>query len=338
MNFLPCPGFEIGGGSRRQTAKTPPPSRPSGPYGPFWRRLAASSGCLALWGLLQAAEPPQTFERPDEAAAALQTAVQTPDASALRRIFGSEGHYLINPDPVVAARESEAFARGMDQAYRWVPSGAGRQTLEVGTNSWPFPVPLIQESGRWQFDPQAGREEILNRRIGSNELRVLQSLRAYVAAQRDYASEDRNGDGVLEYARKFISSPGSKDGLYWPPDLDGTESPIGPAIAEAQAEGYRLHRDSPDAPQPFHGYYFRILTRQGRHTPAGAYNYLINGHMIAGFAAVAWPAEYGETGVMTFLVNQQGRVYQKDLGPKTERIASRLREYDVGEGWTVSPD
>ncbi|MBN8248364.1 MAG: DUF2950 domain-containing protein [Verrucomicrobia bacterium] len=291
-----------------------------------------------LCGILQAAEPPQTFDRPDEAAAALRAAVQVPDASALRRIFGSEGDYLVSADPVSAARESEAFARGMDQGYHWVPAAAGRQTLEVGTNSWPFPVPLVQENGRWQFDPQAGREEILDRRIGANELKVLQSLRAYVAAQREYAGEDRNGDDVLEYARKFISTPGLKDGLYWPLELDGTESPMGPAIAEAQTEGYRFNRDSRETPQPFHGYYFRILTRQGRHTPAGAYNYLINGHMIGGFAAVAWPAEYGETGVMTFLVNQQGRVYQRDLGPKTQQIASRLREYDVGEGWTVSPD
>jgi len=301
-------------------------------------RLVLGTFLLFAAGLLHGAEPPQSFDRPDEAAAALRAAVQPPDAAVLHRIFGSSGDYLVNPDPVIGAREAEAFARGMDQEYHWVESGPGRQILEVGTNAWPFPVPLIQENGRWQFDPEAGREEILNRRIGANELKVLESLRAYVAAQREYASEDRNKDDVLEYARKFISSPGKKDGLYWPLDLDGTESPIGPAIAEAQAEGYRIGQRSDDTPQPFQGYYFRILTRQGRHTPAGAYSYLINGHMIGGFAAIAWPAEYGETGIMTFLVNQQGRVYQRDLGPRTARIASRIHEYDPGEGWTPSPD
>jgi len=301
------------------------------------QRLAVA-GCVAVATLLHAAEPPQSFDRPEDAAIALQTAVRSPDAAALHTIFGTAGDYLVNADPVIAAKESAAFAAGMEQGHHWVESGPGRQVLEVGTNSWPFPVPLVQQNGRWQFDPEAGREEILDRRIGANELKVLQTLRAFVAAQREYAGEDRNGDDVLEYARKFISSPGLKDGLYWPLDLDGTESPIGPAVAEAQTEGYRFAGKSDDAPRPFHGYYFRILTRQGRHTPAGAYNYLINGHMIGGFAAIAWPAEYGETGIMTFEVNQQGRVYQQDLGPRTGRLAGRIREYDVGEGWTVSPD
>jgi hypothetical protein len=197
---------------------------------------------------------------------------------------------------------------------------------------------LVQSGGQWHFDAAAGREEILDRRIGANELKVLESLRAFVAAQREYSNADPNGDEVHEYARRFISTPGNKDGLFWPVELDGTESPMGPLVAAAQAEGYDRLGTAKSEPEPFHGYYFKILTRQGKAAPAGAYNYMINGHLLGGFAAVAWPAEHGETGVMTFIVNQQGRVYQKDLGPKTAKLAKEMSEFNPGPGWTVSPD
>ena len=300
--------------------------------------LALVAGTLlgALTG--RAAEPSQTFPTPEAAVSALRDAVTRGDTTAIAGIFGPEGAYLVNPDPVLAASELSRFSLALSQGYQIVPTGPDRRELDAGTNSWPFPVPIVESGGSWRFDAAAGREEVLNRRIGADELKVLESLRAFVAAQREYALSDRDGNEVLEYARKFISSPGTKDGLYWPPDLDGTESPMGPLVAAAQQEGYTARAAGSLTPQPFHGYYFKILTRQGRHAPAGAYNYVINGHLIGGFAAIAWPAEYGETGVMTFIVNQQGRVYQKDLGPKTATIASRTKEYDPGTGWVVSPD
>ncbi|MEN9676342.1 MAG: hypothetical protein RIS76_2238 [Verrucomicrobiota bacterium] len=284
------------------------------------------------------ADQPRTFTSPEDAVAALRDAVLSPSPGAILEIFGPEGSYLINADPVMAAAELARFSQGLIEGHQLVTVAADRRILDVGTNSWPFPVPIVQTNDRWSFDALAGREEILDRRIGGNELKVLETLRAFVAAQREYSGADQDGDDVLEFARKFISSPGKKDGLYWPLDLDGTESPIGPLVAAAQEQGYSKLGNAETGPQPFHGYYFKVLTRQGKHTPAGAYNYLINGHMIGGFAAVAWPAEFGETGVMTFLVNHQGRVYQKNLGPKTGKIAAKIKEYDPGEGWTVSPD
>ena len=174
---------------------------------------------------------------------------------------------------------------------------------------------------------------------GETNVSTLQSVRAYVEAQREYAMKDRDGDEVLEYAQKFMSSAGKKDGLYWPSNLDGEVSPLGPLVADAQAQGYRRKPGAEDAePQPFHGYFFKILTRQGKAAPLGKYSYIINGKMIGGFALVAWPAEYGESGIMTFIVNQQGRVYQKDLGPDTAKKAPGIKAYDPDKSWTVSPD
>jgi hypothetical protein len=197
----------------------------------------------------------------------------------------------------------------------------------------------VKKDGRWYFDTEAGKEEILNRRIGRNELATLQVLRACAEAQREYAAHDHNGDGVLEFAKRFISTPGAKDGLYWPPDPGAEVSPLGPLVANAQDLGYKHAPLNPEpSAEPFHGYFFKILTRQGDHAPAGKYNYIINGHMLAGFAFVAWPASYGETGIMTFIVNQQGRVYQKDLGEKTASVAREMKEYDPDPSWQQSPD
>jgi hypothetical protein len=246
---------------------------------------------------------------------------------------------ISNPDRVQATNEFAAFAAALDQSSRLVRESDTKCVLEVGTNDWPFPIPIVKREGRWSFDIAAGKEELLNRRIGKNELEVLQVMRAYVEAQREYASRDRDGDDVLEYAQKLGSSPGRTDGLYWPLELNGEASPLGPLVADAQTEGYRLEsRVEDDAPAPFHGYYFKILTRQGRHAPGGKYSYIINGNMIGGFAMVAWPARYGESGVMTFIVNQQGRVYQKDLGSKTAKLAAGMKEYDPDPSWMPSPD
>jgi hypothetical protein len=292
---------------------------------------------LSLPIATRAAAAGQTFATPEEAVSALVNATAAESGDALRAIFGPAAADLENPDRVQATNEFNAFTAALNATNLLVHESDTKCVLEVGTNFWPFPVPIVKKEGRWFFDTQAGEEEVFHRRIGKNELATLEVMRAYVDAQREYASRDRNGDEVLEYAQRLASTPGAKDGLFWPPDLDGEISPLGPMVAEAQGEGYRMQRKDPDsAPEPFHGYFFKILTRQGKHAPGGKYGYIINGHMIGGFALVAWPAEYGVSGIMTFIVNQQGRVYQKDLGPKTGKIAAALKEYDPDLTWSVS--
>jgi hypothetical protein len=291
-----------------------------------------------------AADTGKTFPTPEAAVAALKQATSTENASALRAIFGPAVADIQNPDRVQATNDFNTFTTALSETNHLVPASKTTYILEVGTNDWPFPVPIVKKDGGWFFDTQAGKEEILNRRIGGNELEVLQVMRAYVDAQREYASKDRDGDQVLEYAQKLASSPGKMDGLYWPPELDGEISPLGPLVADAQEEGYQLRKKARGAsaenagPQPFHGYYFRILTRQGKHAPGGKYDYIINGNMIGGFALVAWPADYEQSGIMTFIVNQQGRVYQQDLGEKTEKIASKMTTYDPDPKWQLSRD
>jgi len=288
---------------------------------------------------VRAADIGKTFATPEEAVAALLAAASAEDTNAFRVIFGPVGVEIENPDRVQAANELSAFNAAAKQRQQLVHESDTKCVLEIGDNSWPFPVPIVQRNGQWFFDTEAGKDEILNRHIGKNELATLQSVRAYVEAQREYASQDRDGDEVLEYAQKFSSTPGTKDGLYWPPDLDGEISPLGPLVAEAQDQGYLVKsREVGAAPEPFQGYFFKILTRQGKHAPGGKYDYIINGNMIAGFALVAWPAEYGESGIMTFIVNQQGRVYQKDLGPNTAKTAKAMKAYDPDGTWTISRD
>ena len=288
---------------------------------------------------VRADEAYQVFATPEEAVAALNQAVDTTNRAAFMKLFGPEAEELVNPDTVQAAQEMAKFAEAFNTTNRLVRESDTRMVLEVGTNDWPFPIPLVKQAGGWQFDTKAGKDELLNRRIGRNELEVLQVMRAYVDAQREYASKDRDGDEVLEYAQKLASSPGKMDGLYWPPELNGEISPLGPFVADAQGEGYFSKiPGTEEGPQPFHGYLFKILTRQGKHAPGGKYDYIINGNMIGGFAMVAWPAEYGDSGVMTFIVNQQGRVYQKDLGEDTAKIVKKMKAYDPDPSWHVSED
>jgi hypothetical protein len=296
---------------------------------------------LALFAAAQlsAAETGKTFATPEEAVAALVSAVKTEDHSELRAIFGPAAEDLVNPDAVQAANEFAAFANALDETNRLVRESEMRRVLELGNDAWAFPVPIVQRDGRWFFDTAAGKEEVVNRRIGANELSTLEVVRAYVQAQREYASRDRDGGEVLKYAQKIISTPGAKDGLFWSPDFDDEISPLGPLAADAADEGYRKGTKNPgDEPHPFHGYFFKILSRQGKHAPGGKYDYVINGNMIGGFALVAWPAEYSKCGIMTFIVNQQGRVYQKDLGAQTAKSAETMKEYDPDKTWTVSPD
>jgi hypothetical protein len=296
---------------------------------------------LALPAAASAATTGKVFASVEDAVAELRQASSSGDTNALRTIFGPAAEDLENPDRVQAANDLARFNAALAATNHLVHVSDTKVVLEVGNDLWPFPVPLVKVSGGWVFDTEAGQEELINRRIGRNELDVLASMRAYVDAQREYAGRDRDGDRVLKYAQRLTSSPGKTDGLYWPIALNGEQSPLGPMVARAQGEGYLSKlsgSDSESGPEPFHGYYFKILKGQGKHAPGGKYNYVINGNMIGGFAMVAWPAEYGESGIMTFIVNQEGRVFQKDLGPKTSRSARKMSAYDPDETWRESRD
>jgi len=287
----------------------------------------------------RAVEAARVFSTPEAAVVALDQAVNTTNRAAFRELLGPDSTELANPDTVQGVQEMAAFTAAFNTTNRLVRESAARMILEVGPNSWPFPIPLVKRTDGWQFDTKAGLDELLNRRIGRNELEALRTVRAYVDAQREYARKDRDGDEVLEYAQKISSSPGRTDGLYWPSDLNGEISPLGPLVANAQEEGYfNQPAKTGEGPRPFHGYLFKILTSQGKHAPGGKYDYVINGNMIGGFAMVAWPASYGDSGIMTFIVNQQGRVFQKDLGVNTAKVMEKMRDYDPDSSWRVSPD
>ena len=276
------------------------------------------------------------FSSPQAAVDALKAAVEARDTNALHVIFGPAGHSLVSVDVIEATEERELFMHRVKEKVNLVAESDSKEVLQLGADGWPFPIPLVKQAGLWFFDSEAGREEILNRRIGANELGAIRVCRAYVQAQREYASVDRAGDGVLEYAQHLRSTPGTHDGLYWSTRTGDELSPLGPLVAQARVEGYRQKtKILTDEQSPYHGYYFKILTRQGKHASAGKCNYVINGHMIAGFALVAWPAEWGNTGVMTLIVNQQGKVYQKNLGPKTASIAQAMTNYDPDKTWTL---
>ena len=280
----------------------------------------------------------KTFASPEDAVGALKKAVNNRDTNALAAIFGPAVEEIRSPDPVDAQNEVTEFAEKLNASNHIERASSDRYILEIGEDRYPFAIPIAQKGGAWYFDTDAGKEELINRRIGRNELEALKSVRAYVDAQREYASKDRDGDEVLEYAQKIVSTPEKRDGLYWSADDDpnGEESPLGPVFAEAQNEGYLKGPRNENERQPFHGYYFKILTEQGKHSPGGAYNYIINGNMIGGFGLVAWPADYDDSGVMAFIVNQQGKVYQKDLGEKTDEIAKNMKAYDPDPTWKIS--
>jgi len=301
------------------------------------RLTFASFFCLAIAG--SETQTNKVFATPEEAVKALIAAASTKDQAALHSIFGPQASDLANPDRVQSTNELNTFTDAFRATNRLARLSETEYVLEVGQDLWPFPVPIVKKDNRWFFDSEAGKDELLARRIGQNEIFTLEVIRAYVDAQLAYATEDRDNDQVLEYAQRISSTEGKTDGLYWPFKLNGKESPLGPMVGDAQAEGYFTAKPASDAgPQPFHGYLFKILTRQDSHAPGGKFDYIINGNMIAGFALVAWPAEYGSSGVMTFMVNQQGRVYQKDLGEKTAEIVKNLSTYDPDSSWQISPD
>ena len=309
------------------------------------RFRSVASGCgLALLTLTlpvrASAADEQTFTSPQEAINALVMAATNHDTNALHSIFGPAGHELISPDVVQATEEYKLFVQRLTGKTQLSTNSDSNVTLDIGADGWPFPIPLVKQDGQWFFDTAAGKEEILARRIGMDEIGAINVCNAYVDAQREYASQDRMGDSVLAYAQFLRSIPGTHDGLFWPTNQPGEVlSPLGPLIAQARVDGYhRTAKMLNDELAPYHGYYFKILTRQGRHAPGGKYNYIINGHMIAGFAFIAWPDEWGNTGVMTFMVNQQGKVYQKNLGPKTSSTASSTTAYDPDDTWTLAKE
>lgn len=277
-----------------------------------------------------AAHAQQKFKTPEEAVTALVAAVRADNIRDMIMVLGPQGRdIVISGDDVADQTARAAFLIAYDLKHQVVKQGADRADLLVGNNDWQLPVPLVQKRGGWQFDAVSGRREVLLRRIGRNELSAIQAALAYVDAQNDYASMNPEGAKVDTYAQRVISSPGKKDGLYWPAAANEPQSPLGETFAAATIQGYR-----PGGSQiPYHGYYYKVLTAQGQNAPGGAMNYLVKGNLIGGFGLVAWPAEYGNSGVMTFIVNHSGVVLQKDLGPNTTRIASRMTAFDPDQTW-----
>ncbi len=273
------------------------------------------------------------FASPEDAIKAWITAARSNDDKELIAIFGPEVKEVIfSGDPVADKQRREKFLSAYDQKNSLTKDG-DKMVLVVGEKDWPFPIPLVKKGSQWFFDTKAGKEEILNRIVGRDELDTIQTMLAIVDAQREYAMKDRDANGILEYAEKFRSDPGKKNGLYWETKEGEEPSPLGELVAQARAAGYK-GTASKGNPVPFHGYYFRMLMKQGKHAPGGAYDYVINGKMIGGFAVVAYPATYGNSGVMTFLVNHDGVVYQKDLGKNTAKKAKAMTSFDPDKTWT----
>jgi hypothetical protein len=274
---------------------------------------------------------PQTFETPEAAALALVEACRAGDLDALRRLVVDDhaDDVFELKDPGTTAR-LEDFAEAADRRLTLREDGADRRTLVVGFNAYPFPVPVVRADGKWHFDGEEGHQEILDRTIGWNELVAISALRDFVTAQHEYESKPRGGGEVRQFASRFVSTPGTQDGLYWEAAEGEEQSPFGPFADSADAR--------PEAGAPYYGYHYRVLTKQGKNAPGGKHSYEINGHLLAGVAAIAWPAEHGRSGIKTFLVNHYGIVYEKDLGDGTEKFGKKTKAYDPGEGWEVTED
>ena len=281
-----------------------------------------------------AQEPDQkTFNSATEATDALATAVGNHDEAAMLAILGPSGRKLISSgDPVADRNKQDAFATKYRASHQFAAAGDGRTFLYIGAENWPTPIPLRQNGSQWYFDTDYGKQEILYRRIGANELNVIKICTAIADAQRDYYAALHDGASEHQYAEKFRSTAGTQDGLFWEVKAGAQpESPLGPLVAEAASEGYQHHATG--QPHPFHGYIYRMLTSQGANAPGGAKNYIVDGKMTGGFALVAYPVSYRDSGVMTFIVNQGGQIYQKDLGPRTDHIASEMVAYNPDATW-----
>ncbi len=297
-------------------------------------------GFAAVTSVCASTPAGKIFPTAQAAVEAVVAAARAKDRNAMREIFGPDVQNLLSGDEVADNNSFEEFATHVAEATSLEKQSEVKVTLIVGTDEWPFPIPLIKNGEGWSFDTKAGTEEILNRRIGTNEIAVQLISQAYAVAQYEYFNgEDQDHDQVSEYAQKLISSAGRKDGLYWETVADDEPSPLGPLFALARKEGYtRKAEGTSQSAAPFHGYYFKILTRQGTSAPGGAYNYIINGNMIAGFALVAYPATWANSGVMTFVINQEGRVYEKNLGARTAQIAGAMTEYNPDSTWALVRD
>jgi hypothetical protein len=289
-------------------------------------RRAALPGLMALTLLSSVAKAQQSFPTPEDAAAALAAAVKSGPSDILKVLGKAADDIVSSGDEVADADTRQRFTSMYDSKHSVKTEGNKKATLMLGPDDFPFPIPLVNTRSGWKFDADEGRIEVLYRRIGRNELDAIQTCLAFVDAENEYADKDR-GEGVGVYAQRIVSTPGKKDGLFWRDDSD--PSPLGALAAEASAEGYRTG----EGPAPYHGYYFRILKGQGSDAPGGAFNYVVKGKMIGGFALIAYPAEYGNSGVMTFVVNHAGTVYQKDLGARTDSIAKRIYLFDPDQTW-----
>jgi hypothetical protein len=282
---------------------------------------------------VRAASSQRCFESPQQAVEALMSTVQARDRGALLAVVGPAESWLFSGDRNADRAAFERFVARYRAKYAIVVDG-DRATLTVGEDDYPFAFPMVRSGTVWCFDTDAGKQELLARRIGENELSAIKVLQAIADAQRDYASQDRNGNGILEYATRIDSSPGKKDGLFWRVREGAAQSPLGPLLARASAEGYTKDKQGPT---PYHGYYFRLLPGQSESAKSGALDYTVRGRTIGGFAAVAYPAKYGNTGIMSFIINQDGTVYQKDLGPDTRAAGVKMPRFDPGPGWSPVP-
>jgi hypothetical protein len=290
--------------------------------------LASVIAILAL-ATVSAATAQQKFQTPEAAADALAAAARQTDRKAVLAILGPGADDVVSSgDPVADEETRKLFVAAYDLKHQVVTASGKPATLVIGESDYPFPIPIVQKDGSWMFDTAAGREEILARRIGRNELAAIQVCLAFYDAQNEYADITPKADGMSVYAQRLVSNAGKKDGLYWPAAQGEQQSPIGPAVALASVRGYKV-----GSGEPFHGYRYKILLRQGPSAPGGALEYVIGGKMIGGFALVAWPAEYGNSGIVTFMINHNGDVYEKDLGNSTSRIASRMTSYNPDHTW-----
>jgi hypothetical protein len=294
--------------------------------------LGSTSLPLPGWAQERVAKSSEgSFPTPDLAAEALVASVRSSSGDAILKVLGPEAKRIVSSGDQIADKAArERFLSAYDQGHQTAQEGEGRAILVIGQEQFPFPIPIVKEGAVWRFDAKAGEEEILNRRIGANELKAIEAARAYVDAQREYASQDRDGKGI-QYAQRLLSTDGKKDGLYWPVTDGEAESPLGPLIAGARAEGYAARSGSP---APYHGYVFRILKGQGKDAAGGVIDYVVHGRMIGGFGLIAAPAQYGNSGVMTFVVNHDGVVFQKDLGPETAKAAARIETFNPDSTWS----
>src|SRR5246127_1556312 len=310
-----------------------------------------AAGLLVIGRSTHAQAPSQSaFASRQDALQALVSAGKAKDRTALAKVYGPDYDRLLSGDEVEDAKDLEDFAVAIGESAELQKVDDSKYIVIVGSVNWPTAIPLVRKEGKWFFDTQAGLDEVINRRVGEDELSAIATCRAYAVAQWEYFTEgDWDNDGVAEYAQKFLSTPGSHDGLFWETSENDKPSPLGKLIAAAQAEGYgptpastvaagkgSSNKEAPEIDHaPYHGYYFKILTRQGAHAPGGKYSYIINGNMIAGYALVAYPDKWDNSGVMTFIINQQGRVYEKNLGPNTAKLASAMTEYNPDPTWKL---